>query len=139
MKSRAFTLIELLAVIAMASIILMVLFHFIFTSIKLLGKTIENTKSLQVVRFIISRISYDIIQSSGAVAGSGDNKLVIGNISYEFRDNKVRREEGNDIYYLTTEGEIKGLKFSYPSSKLVQIEVLPKVGGAYNFSVFARN
>jgi len=117
----------------------MVLFHFIFTSIKLLGKTIENTKSLQVVRFIISRISYDIIQSSGAVAGSGDNKLVIGNISYEFRDNKVRREEGNDIYYLTTEGEIKGLKFSYPSSKLVQIEVLPKVGGAYNFSVFARN
>jgi len=139
LKSRAFTLIELLAVIAMASIILMVLFHFIFTSIKLLGKTIENTKSLQVVRFIISRISYDIIQSSGAVAGSGDNKLVIGNISYEFRDNKVRREEGNDIYYLTTEGEIKGLKFSYPSSKLVQIEVLPKVGGAYNFSVFARN
>ncbi len=99
----------------------------------------DLTSSAQAARFTAGRISSDIMQSSGASAGSGPDKLVIGSITYEFLDNKVRRQEGSDVYYLTTEGEIKGLKFSYPSSKLVRIDITPKYGGDYYLDVYARN
>lgn len=138
-KSKAFTLIELLIAASMISIISITLFYFTLSSIRLISRSEDLAKSMQSVRFIAGRISSDIAQSSGAGTGSGQSRLNLGGISYEFRDGKVRREEGSDIYYLTTEGEIKGLKFSYPSSKLIKLEVIPKTGGSYYFNLYARN
>jgi prepilin-type N-terminal cleavage/methylation domain-containing protein len=138
-SSKGFTLIELLIATAMISAISVSIFYFAFSSIRLMFRAIDLSNSDQAVRFVSGRISSDVMQSSGPGAGSGPDKLIIGNITYEFRDNKVRREERSDVYYLTTEGEIKGLKFSYPSSKLIKVEITPKYGGAYYLNVYARN
>ncbi len=138
-RSKAFTLIELLIAIALASAVTVTLFYFAFSSTRSISCVIDASKSDQSARLVAGRISSDIIGSGGAIAGSGRSKLDLGGLSYEFRDGKVRREEGSDAYYLTVEGEIRGLKFSYPSSKLVRIEVTPKHGGSYNIDVYARN
>jgi len=137
--SKAFTLIELLVATAMISIISITLFYFALSSTRLISRSADHAKSMQSVRFIAGRISSDIMQSGGAGTGSNPSKLIIGNISYEFRESKIRREEGSEVYYLTIEGEVKGLKFSYPSSKLIGVEIIPRTGKAYDFNVYARN
>ena len=138
-RSKAFTLIELLIATAMISVICITLFYFALSTTRLISRSTDYVKSMQSIRFIAGRISLDIMQSGGAGIGSSSGKLIIGDISYEFREGKVRREEGSEVYYLTIEGEIKGLKFSYPSSKLVGIEIIPKTGKAYYYNVYARN
>lgn len=138
-SSKAFTLIELVIATALISAVSVSIFYFAFSSIKLMFRITDLSSSDQAVRFAAGRISSDIMQSSGPSAGSGQDKLVIGNITYQFLENKVRREEGSDVYYLTTEGEVKGLKFSYPASKLVKVAITPKYGGEYYMDVYARN
>ena len=138
-KSKAFTLIELLIATAMISVISIALFYFTLSTTRLISRSSDFARSMQSVRFIAGRISSDIMQSSGASAGSGQSRLILDDISYEFLNDKVRREEGSDVTYLTIKGEIKGLNFSYPSSKLIGVEITPKTGGAYHLTVFARN
>jgi len=138
-RSKAFTLIELLIATAMISVISITLFYFALSTTRLIARASDLAKSMQSVRFIAGRISSDIMQSGGAGTGSSSGKLMIGDISYEFREGKIRREEGSEIYYLTIEGEIKGLKFSYPSLKLIGVEITPKTGKAYYYNVYARN
>jgi hypothetical protein len=138
-KSKAFTLIELLIAAVMASMLSITIFYFAFSSIRLMYRAVDTSKSDQTARFIAGRISPDIIQSGGAGEGSNMSRLVLGNISYEFREGKVRREEGSDVYYLTVEGEIRGLRFSYPSAKLVKVEITPKTGGTHFINFYARN
>jgi len=138
-SSKAFTLIEMLIAAAMISVICTTLFYFALSTTRLISRSSDLAKSMQSIRFIAGRISSDIMQSGGAGTGSNPSKLVIGSISYEFREGKIRREEGSEVYYLTIEGEIKGLKFSYPSSKLIGIEITPRTGKAYYYDVYARN
>ncbi|MFH1709560.1 MAG: prepilin-type N-terminal cleavage/methylation domain-containing protein [bacterium] len=136
---KGFTLVELLIAMALISAVSITLFYFALSSVRLISRAAALSRSDQTARFVAGRISYDIAQSGGALPGSGPAKLVLGGIYYEYRDNKVRREEGSDVYYLTTEGEIKGLKFSYPLTKLIKVEITPKLGGVYYFNVYARN
>lgn len=138
-KSKAFTLIELLIAATMASAICIAIFYFAFSSIRSMSRAADFSRSGQTARFLAGRMSSDIMQSGGALTGSDSGKLMLGNITYEFLDNKVRREEGSDAYFLTVEGEIKKLVFSYPSSKLVRVEITPKRGGAYFINLYARN
>ena len=132
-------MIELMVAMAMISVVIATIFYFMLSSTKLVSRAIDFSKSDQTVRSVAARISSDIIQSGGAGVGSGPDKLILGNISYQFLNNKVRREEGNDVYYLTIEGEINGLKFSYPSSKLIKFEIIPNYGGVYYLNAYARN
>jgi len=138
-NSRAFTLIELLIVTAMISVISIALFYFALSTTRLISRSSDFAKSMQSLRFVTARISSDITQSAGASASSSQSQLILGNISYEFLNDKVRREEGSDVTYLTIEGEIRGLKFSYLSSKLIGVEIIPKMGGTYYLNVYARN
>jgi prepilin-type N-terminal cleavage/methylation domain-containing protein len=138
-NSRAFTLIELLIAVAMVSMLTITIFYFAFSSIRLMSRAVDISTSGQAVRFIAGRISSDVMQSGGAVTGSNSVKLMLGSVTYEFVDNKLRREEGSDAYFLTVDGEIRDLKFSYPSSKLVKVEITPKTGGTYFINLYARN
>jgi len=137
--SKGFTLIELLITTAMIAVISIAVLYFAFSSVKLISRTSDVLRSDQSVRFVAAKISSDIEQSAGAVAGSDSGTLIMGNITYQFLNNKVRREEGSDIYYLTDDGDIKGLNFSYQSSKLISIEITPKIGKAISLDAFARN
>jgi hypothetical protein len=105
----------------------------------MIKRTSDVLSSEQSVRFVFSKISADIEQSAGAGMGSSESKLIIGNITYQFLDNKVKREEGSDIYNITDDGDIRGLKFHYPSSKLIRIEITSKKGKAMSLNAFARN
>jgi prepilin-type N-terminal cleavage/methylation domain-containing protein len=138
-RSGAFTLIELMIATAMISVICSALLYFALSSLRLISRSSDVSSSAQTVRFVAERMSADITRSGGAGAGSGKSRLALGNIIYEYREGKIRREEGTNVYYLTEAGEIKDLKFSYPSLKLINIEVVPKTGGAYSFSSYARN
>lgn len=138
-RSGAFTLIELMIATAMISVICSALLYFTLSSLRLISRSSDVSSSAQIVRFIAGRMSADITQSDGAVAGSGKSRLALGNIIYEYREGKIRREEGSSVYYLTEVGEIKDLKFSYPSLKLIDVDFIPKTGGAYSFSSYARN
>lgn len=138
-KAKAFTLVELLISMSLISIVTVSIFYFSLSSLKLLGRLNDIASSSQVTRSIFSRISSDIIQSSGAVAGSTSSLLILGGISYEFRDNKVRRQDGSDVYYMTTEGEIRQLKFYYSSNKLINVEITGKNGAKYAINVYSRN
>lgn len=123
----------------MTSAVIVTVFYFTFSSIKAINRATGLSSSMQTVRFVAGRIAFDIEQSGGAGAGSDPGKLVLGAINYEYVSGKVRREEGSDVYNLTDDGEIRGLKFSYPSSKLIGIDIEPKTGGAYHLDVYARN
>lgn len=136
---RGFTLIELLITTAMISVVSIAIFLFAFSSIKMISRTSDILRSDQSVRSVAAKISSDIEQSAGALSGSDPSTLVIGNITFQFMNYKVKREEGSDVYYLTDDGDIKGLKFSYPSSKLITIEITPKTGKAVSVNAFARN
>jgi prepilin-type N-terminal cleavage/methylation domain-containing protein len=138
-RSKAFTLIELLVSISLISMMCVALFYFMYSSIGLMSRSMNNERSLQLVRSVTSRISLDIKQSGGISNGSGPNKLIIGQICYEFKNGKIMRTEGNDSYYMTIEGEIKGLEFNYPSSKLVKMALTTATGGQYYLSVYSRN
>ena len=115
------------------------IFYFAFSSVRIMSRISDNLRSDQSLMSVAEKISLDIEQSAGALPGSDSGKLVIGNITYEFLNNKVRREEGSDVYYLTDDGDIKGLKFFYPSSKLITVDIIKKNGNAVNLNAFARN
>lgn len=138
-KSNAFTLIELLIAVAMVSAVSITVFYFAFSSIRLMSRAVDLSGSGQTARFIASRISSDIMQSGGAITGSNSDKLMLGSVTYEFLAGKLKREEGGDAYFLTVEGEIRDMKFSYPSPKLVRVEITPKTGGTYSVNLYARN
>ncbi len=137
--SRAFTLIELLISIMLSLVIIGALFYFTIGSAKLMNRTSENSSSSQAVRFVADRIWSDFVQSSGVSSTSTSSKLVIGNITYQFMENKVRREENGSANYLTIENEVNGLSFTYPSAKMVRIEITPKIGEVYYLNAYARN
>lgn len=138
-KAKAFTLTELLISMSLISIVTAAIFYFSLSSLRLLGRINDAAASLQVTRSLFSRISSDIIQNSGAGAGSTSSMLDLGGLYYEFKDGKVRRQEGSDVYYMTTEGEIRQLKFYYPSNKLIKVEITGKNGAKYVIDVHSRN
>jgi hypothetical protein len=124
---------------ALALVIIAAIAHFSVVSVRLMTGATKTTARSQAVRFVVDRISSDIMASSGPTTGSCTAKLVLNNIAWQFRESKVRREEGSDAYYLTKEGEIADMKFFYPSDKLVRVELDQKSGVTYLINVYARN
>jgi len=137
-RSRAFSLVELLVAVALACTISVSLFYFSNLSVKLISATYANAKHIQIVRYVSSRIFRDIAESNGAATGSSSSVLIINNISYELLDKKVRRKEDAYVSNLTDTGEIISMKFFYPSSKFIGIEIIPKIGEVYYFNAYAR-
>ena len=116
-RSNGFTMIELLISTAMLMMISTSVFYLMMSYTKQITMSADKTKTIYAVRLITEKMSNDIIQSGGAAAGSGTGKLVIGDVNYELKDGRVRRQEGSEINYLNTEGEINFTAFlpSYPA------------------------
>ena len=137
--TRAFTLIELLISMAMISAVLIMIIYVSLSSVKQVARASANIRSMDTIRTVSSRISKDIMESGGISAGSNEHRLIIGDIIYEMRQRKVRRQEGSDIAYITADGEMSGLSFYFGSSKLIRIAIKPNDGGMYYLNVYARN
>jgi hypothetical protein len=138
-RSSAFTLIELLISLAMVVIVTSTLFFYAQISIKAIFKASSSAGALQVTRFVTGKIVKDIYESGGAMNGSSPSKLILPGITYELMDKKIRRTDGGDVSYITSENEILGLKFAYITSKFIRIFITPVSGEEYTINVYARN
>jgi type II secretory pathway pseudopilin PulG len=132
--ASGFTLIELMAASVLALMIIGTLSYCLMTYMRQIEPIMEQTRIRQVERMLAVRISNDIAQSSGILAGSTSSTLKLANVTYSMVDGKIKRSSGADNVFLTVAGETD-VSFSYSTQKLVRVNL----GRAYSFYVFARN
>lgn len=128
MKRRsAFTLIELLIAMALSAAALSVLFVFVLTLLRSEDKLFLRLDSLEGARSSLFRMTLDVRDSKGISPGSSGERLVLsagsGTVSYDLHSGKVRREVNGSSSYLTEEGRVCSLRFSYLNEKLIKIEI----------------
>jgi prepilin-type N-terminal cleavage/methylation domain-containing protein len=125
-RKGAFTLIELMISSTIACLLMTIMLFSLFTMLRAKDTIGREIDSLDSARYTIYRISSDIRNSKGVGPGSTDDKLVLAydgkDIFYDLANGKVRRSVGASSSYLTEEGRITRLVFSYPSAKLIMIE-----------------
>ena len=125
-KKSAFTLIELMISSSIACLLMAAMLFSLFTMLRAKDTIGREIDSLDSARYTIYRISSDIKNSKGVEPSSTGDRLVLAydgkDISYDLVSGKVRRSVGASSSYLTEEGRITRLVFSYPSGVLVMIE-----------------
>jgi type II secretory pathway component PulJ len=142
---RAFTLIEILIASSLGMIIaasaILIAFSFV-KSYRVIDAEIDGIDS---ARMSITRIVSDIRGAGGIGSGSNDEALILDlggkEIIYDLHDGKVRRSVDGTATYLTEEGRISKVGFSYPREKLARIEVVfgPDGRRALTAEAFLRN
>ncbi|MBU0573766.1 MAG: type II secretion system protein [Candidatus Margulisiibacteriota bacterium] len=129
MKKNGFTLIEL-------SIALVILILITGSGILLLHKTVtgwekvsENVQSIQLLQDITSRIVQDIQEAEHVLVDGDKLKLFFSDhdLTYDYKDCKVRRIKGSSASYLSIEGEISLLSFTQaPAGTILMTISSPK-------------
>ena len=86
-----------------------------------------SLEALQGGRIVLQRMTDEVRNAKRIDPSSNTSKLILNydgyNIAYDLKDGKVRREKGGGSSYLTEEGSVNSLNFSYPSQKLVEIKI----------------
>jgi len=126
MKTRTgLTLIELLVAISLAAILLTAVSSFFWRSVKSWEIIAVKYGRQQASRPCLARIERDIRSASQVITSSTTEEvsLISGGevISYRLIEQKLRRKKGASSAYLSSEGEIGDLVFSYPSAGSVII------------------
>ena len=102
------------------------LFYSFGQGLRVWRKINERVAHLQIANIVAERICRDI-RSSAVLAGSNSAEvfLKIGGEggSYKLVDSKIRRKKGSTTAYLTDDGEIKRLAFSYPAVGAVNVSI----------------
>lgn len=141
MKSKGFTLVELIVSISVLSVVLVCVLSFFFAGIGLFERTANDIKSIEASVFVADKMTDDILQCRGISSQSDNEKLYLlqkdESIIYQHKNDKVHRQEGSSISYLTVENEVKGLKFDYPPGG-VAVNITT-TSGNYIFSPYPRN
>ena len=145
-NKRAFTLIELMISSSIACLLMAAMLFSLFTMLRAKDTIGREIDSLDSARYTIYRISSDIRSSKGVAPSSTSDRLVLAyegkDISYDLVGGKVRRSVGASSSYLTEDGRITRLAFSYPFGKLVTIETCFSASGRdilFTTEVTARN
>lgn len=131
-----FTLLELVIALSLSSIILFsgtYLFSTFFRTYKLESKKAEE---IQIHQMVLRKIAKDA-RSANKVSLDGQKLVILYNdhtISYEFINNKAKRQKGNSSAYLTDNNEISSLNFSITKPGLVKIKT-----NLFETEVFCRN
>ena len=124
---KGFTLIEVLISMALAMIVLGSAFFATSTFLRTWRSGTASLEALQGGRIVLQRITDEVRNSRKIDPSSNTSKLILNyegyNIAYDLKDGKVRREKGGGSAYLTEEGIVTSLNFSYPSQKLVEIKI----------------
>jgi Tfp pilus assembly protein PilW len=141
-RNRGFTIVEVL----IASLLALAIASTLLFSLSLILKSWSNfavkMDCLESSRISMIRIVTDV-RGAGIDPQSTALKLVLNLddkvVSYDYKNGKVRRRVGGGSAYLTEEGRISSLRFSYPDQGLVKIEI-GILGGSKLFTteVFSR-
>ena len=127
MKSKGFTLVELILSLAIFSLLLGSFFYVFEVELGCWKRMVASAEKQQVASVVLSRITRDARAAREFLPGSDQNRLrlKIGSetIEYGLLEQKVRRKKNQHSAYLTSPGEIGALSFSYPQEKLLEIKV----------------
>ena len=142
---RAFTLIEILIASSLGMIIASSAILLAFAFVKSYRSIDAEIDSVDSARISIGRIVSEVRGASGIGAGSNDEALILDlaskEVTYDLHDGKVRRTVDGTATYLTEEGRVSKLSFSYPKGKLARIEIVfgPDGREAFTAEAFVRN
>ncbi|MDD5383085.1 MAG: type II secretion system protein [Candidatus Margulisbacteria bacterium] len=138
MKKAGFTLVELMISMTILALLLGSFYYVLGAELKIWERIIGRSEEAQIASAVALRIIDDArsAQEILPASSSATLSLKIGNetIEYQLTGNKVRRKKGGYSAYLTDDGEITELTFSYPAGKIVRIKVDDLAA-----SVFLRN
>lgn len=138
MRRSGFTLVELIISLSLMAVLMGGMFFAFGQGWRAWKKVVQNCERHQVEGLVAERIAREARAASEVLAGSGSAEVMLRVgpeiISYKLVEGKVRRKKGASSAYLTCEGEIQSLSFSYPSVDMIRI-----VLNRQSFCVSARN
>jgi len=124
---KGFTLIELLIASSLGVAVLSAALlsgMSLIRSYSAIERALEASSSARISLF---RITTDARNALEIKTASGADKLILDmggkEVSYDLNLEKVRRSVDGTASYLTEQGRVKSLKFSYLSPKLVRISI----------------
>jgi|GEM_PF-1537056 len=127
-NTSGFTLVELLITMAVLGMLFGAGFYFtsiFFRTESIVHKTLGAN---QCVRFVMGKIASEIREAKTLSPASSPSLLILDydgfTIRYDYANKKVRRRKGGGSSYLTETGDVSGLIFGYPSTKLVHIRII---------------
>ena len=127
MKRKGFTLVELIVSLTIFSLLLGSIFYALKIELGIWKRIVGSAEKQQIANMVLSRIVRDIRSAKELLPASTNQKLglEIGSdtIEYDLLNHKIRRKKNNYSAYLTTQGELEELSFSYPKANLVEIKV----------------
>jgi hypothetical protein len=130
--------VELIIALGLTSILIVGTFYAFGQGLRLWRETTLKFERLQVKNLVAERITRDIRGAKGWGEASSAEELILKTaaetISYKLKNKKVNRKRGEDSAYLTSAGEIKKLKFSYPAAGQVAVTL-----DDFSFRVGTRN
>ena len=127
MRKNGFTLVELIVSLTIFALLLGCMFYAFGVELRFWDKIVMKSEKQQIANIVITRMTQDIRSAAKILAGSNSDKLLLmvgsDTIEYSLTNDKVRRKKNNYSSYLTMEGDIEQLSFSYPTAKLVEINI----------------
>lgn len=128
-SAGGFTLIELLISIPLYLLILLSVISLLLSAINVHKVIFKKSASLLDAVSVMNTITGEIRQSKQIDPLSSTNKLIVDFdtyiISYDYNNGKIRRTKNTSSQYLSADGNINSLLFSYPSAKIVKFEIKP--------------
>lgn len=127
MKSRGFTLVELVIALSLSAVLLAGIFFSFGQGIRNWRIIARSASNMQIKNLVAERITSDIRAAREVSAGSSSEEVVLKNetetIGYKLVDRKVRRRKGASGAYLTSEDEVRKLFFAYPAAGVVEVKL----------------
>jgi len=128
-NKKGFTVIEMLIGICISGIILIPAFHILSSALLAIKIAARNSSNFQHAQSAITMIANDIRAADCINPASTEKTLVISSgpdiILYDLASGKIKRSVNSYGQYITPDGVIKDLKFSYPFDRAVQTEICP--------------
>jgi len=124
---KGFTLIEVLIASTLSVLICAAAYLLVMSFVRAYITIEKNIGRAESSRISLNRIVSDVRGAKMIKANSGASVLVLDlwgkEVSYDLKEGKVRRSVDGASSYLTEAGEVSHLSFSYPSQKLIFIEI----------------
>jgi len=124
---KGFTLVELMVSLFLFTFFLSIFFLGLGAGLRFFDKVVKKAGNKQVENLVRERMVQEVRTAEEILTGSGscEIKLKVGSavISYGWKEGKVWRKKNGYLAYLTNEGEINLLTFSYLSKNIVAINL----------------
>ncbi|KPJ66705.1 hypothetical protein AMJ44_08010 [candidate division WOR-1 bacterium DG_54_3] len=126
-ERKGYTLVELIIALSLFATLLGGIFYAWGVELNFWKRAVASVEKQQIANMVLARIVSDIRNAEELLPASDDHRLLlkIGSdaIEYSLVGQKIRRKKNSYSAYLTSEGELKALSFSYPDARLVEIKV----------------